>query len=298
LARSENSVAGQLLEAVGAPNVVDFAHACGISSKLAPTPSLALGAYEVTPLEITNAYATFASGGLSAPPILITRIVGPDGREIPVPGVGESKQVMVAEEAYLVTSLMRSVVERGTAQRAKRLGRAVVGKTGTTNQAKDTWFVGYSPELVAGVWVGFDDALSLGASETGGNTALPAWVEFMKAALSGRPATDFARPPGIQVERIDAQTGLLAFVDQEDAIEEEFLPGTVPTERASADAGAPPPVASASAAPTGDPEAMQQPQTPEPQQSAEPPAPTPEPVTNAVAAPEPPVPSAEPASNQ
>lgn len=242
LANSENSVAIQVLEAVGAPNVTSFAHACGIQSKLSPTPSLALGAYEVTPLEITNAYATFASGGVSSPPVIVTRIVGPDGSELPVPRGGETKPVMPAEDAYLITSLMRSVVERGTAQRARRLARAVVGKTGTTNQAKDTWFVGYSPEIVAGVWVGFDDALSLGNSETGANTALPAWVEFMKAALAGRPATEFARPTGIQVERIDPVSGLLAVDEQNNAIEEEFLPGTAPTERAPADAGAPPPV--------------------------------------------------------
>jgi penicillin-binding protein 1A len=245
LARSENSVASQLLDAVGAQNVVKFAHDCGIESRLAPTPSLALGAYEVTPIEITNAYATFASGGISAPPLLVTRIVGPDGNEIAVPQGSAPNQVMAPEEAYLITSLMRSVVERGTAQRAKRLGRPVVGKTGTTNQAKDTWFVGYSPEIVAGVWVGFDDAVSLGANETGANTALPAWVEFMKAALSGRPVTGFARPSGIQVERIDPQSGLLALEDQENAIDEEFLPGTAPTERASPDAGVPEPAGSA-----------------------------------------------------
>ncbi len=240
LARSENSVATQLLEAVGAPNVVAFAHACGIESKLAPTPSLALGAYEVTPLEITNAYATFASGGVTAPPVLVTRIIGPNGKEIPVPKGSEPNQVMSPEGAYLVTSLMRSVVDHGTAQRAKRLARPVVGKTGTTNQAKDTWFVGYSPEIVAGVWVGFDDAVSLGNNETGGNTALPAWVEFMKAALAGRPTTDFARPAGISVERIDPLTGLLALDEQSNAIEEEFLPGTAPTERTNFDAGVPP----------------------------------------------------------
>ncbi|MGE5784210.1 MAG: penicillin-binding transpeptidase domain-containing protein, partial [Myxococcales bacterium] len=244
LARSENDVALQLLEVVGAPRVIEFAKACGIESKLAPTPSLALGAYEVTPLEITNAYATFASGGVSAAPVFITRIARSDGKELPLATPAESKQLMSPDDAYLITSLMRSVVERGTAQRAKRLGRPVVGKTGTTNQAKDTWFVGYSPEIVAGVWVGFDDAVSLGRSETGGNTALPAWVEFMKAALAGRPTTEFARPAGIVVERIDPHTGLLAFADQSDAIEEEFLPGTAPSETAAPDAGVPEPSAS------------------------------------------------------
>jgi penicillin-binding protein 1A len=237
LARSENSVAQQLLEAVGPANVVSWAKTMGIDSPLAPTASLALGAYEVSPLEITNAYVTFASGGIAASPIIVTRIVGPDGKEIPVPRAKEPRNVMAAEEAYLVTSLMRSVVEKGTAQRAKRLGRPVVGKTGTTNQSKDTWYVGYSPEIATGVWVGFDDAIGLGDSETGGGTALPAWVSFMKVALAGRPIVDFPRPAGVVVERIDPKSGLLALEDQEDALEEDFLSGTAPQERVEPDAG-------------------------------------------------------------
>lgn len=239
LAKSENSIAEQLLGATGAINIVSWAKTMGIDSVLAPTLSLALGAYEVTPLEITNSYATFASGGIAASPVIVTRIVGPDGKEIPIPRAKEPRQVIPSEEAYLVTSLMRSVVDKGTAQRAKRLGRPVVGKTGTTNQAKDTWFVGYSPEIVAGVWVGFDDPISLGSNETGGGTALPAWVDFMKAALAGRPIVDFARPTGLEVVPIDPATGLLAAEEQADALEEVFLVGTAPTERAAVDAGVP-----------------------------------------------------------
>jgi penicillin-binding protein 1A len=237
LARSENAVAQQLLEAVGPVNVVSWAKTMGIDSPLAPTASLALGAYEVSPIEITNAYATFASGGVAASPILVTRIVGPDGKEIFVPRAKEPRNVMAAEEAYLITSLMRSVVEKGTAQRAKRLGRPVVGKTGTTNQAKDTWFVGYSPEIVTGVWVGFDDPVGLGDAETGGGTALPAWVAFMKVALAGRPVVGFPRPAGIEVARIDPGSGLLALDEQADGIDEDFLAGTAPQERVSPDAG-------------------------------------------------------------
>ena len=239
IARSENSVAQQLLDAVGAPNVVSWAKQLGIESPLQPTASLALGAYEVSPLEITNAYATFASGGTLASPLLVTRIVGPDGREVSVPQAIPPRSVMAEDEAYLITSLMRSVVEKGTAQRAKRLGRPVVGKTGTTNQAKDTWFVGYSPEIATGVWVGYDDPIGLGDSETGGGTALPAWVSFMKVALAGRPVVGFPRPTNIEVARIDPVSGLLALDEQEDAIEEDFLAGTAPTERVTPDAGAP-----------------------------------------------------------
>lgn len=230
LARSHNAVAQALLARVGADKVVSFAHAVGISSPLSPTPSLALGAYEVSPLEITNAFATFASGGLYAPPVLIREIKGPQNRPVPLPAAEPPRRVVTEEDAYLITSMLRSVVDYGTGQRAKRVGRPVVGKTGTTNQAKDTWFVGYSPELVVGVWVGYDDATPLGREESGGTTALPAWTDFVKTALSARPATDFARPAGIVVERIDPETGMLSQVGADNAIDEEFLAGTAPTE--------------------------------------------------------------------
>ncbi len=231
LAKSHNAVAEAVLRVVGPENAVGFAESLGIASPLAATPSLALGAYEVTPLELTNAYATFASGGLARSPLLITAITSSDRRPVPLPETLPARRVLFDEEAYLVTSLMRSVVEYGTGGRARAIGRPVVGKTGTTNQAKDAWFVGYSPELVVGVWVGYDDARPLGRQESGSLTALPAFVEFMKAALSSSRATDFARPPGIESARIDPETGLLAPVGADNALDEEFLAGTLPVEQ-------------------------------------------------------------------
>jgi penicillin-binding protein 1A len=139
----------------------------------------------------------------------------------------------------LTTSLLESVVERGTGQRARALKRPVAGKTGTTNGAKDAWFVGYSTDLVAGVWVGYDEPLPLGWGESGAATALPAWVSFMKTAHEGRPATEFPRPSGIVTVHIDPATGLLAYAGQTDAVDEEFLAGTEPSTVASPDAGAP-----------------------------------------------------------
>src|SRR5690606_24033616 len=235
IAKSDNAAAEALLAAVGAPNVVEWAKALGIESHLAPTPSLALGAYEVVPPELANAYASFASGGEVEPPPIVKRIVGSDGKEIPLPPQPPKRRVISPEEAYLVTSLMRSVVEQGTGVRAKSLGRPVVGKTGTTNKAKDAWFAGYSTELVAVTWVGYDDALPLGGSESGAVTALPIWVAFMKAAHQGRPVTEFPRPNGIVTARIDPATGLLAHIEQLEAVEEEFLDGTVPSDTASPD---------------------------------------------------------------
>ena len=239
IAKSDNDAATKLLEEVGAPNVVSFAHALGIESELRPTPSLALGAYEVTPLELTNAYVTFANGGELEAPRLVLSIVAPGGKELPLPPAPPRRRVMTVEEAYLTTSLMKSVVESGTGQRAKALGRPVAGKTGTTNEAKDAWFVGYSTELVAGVWVGYDDPAPLGWGESGSATALPAWLAFMKKAHEGHPSTDFPRPGSIAVVAVDPATGLLAYPGQADSVDEVFLDGTSPSEVAPVDAGAP-----------------------------------------------------------
>ena len=239
IAKSDNDAATKLLEEVGAPNVVGWARALGIESELRPTPSLALGAYEVTPLEITNAFVTFASGGELEPPKLVLSIVGPGGKELLLPAAPPRRRVMTPEEAYLTTSLLRSVVENGTGQHAKALGRPVAGKTGTTNEAKDAWFVGYTTELVAGVWVGYDDPVPLGWGEAGSATALPAWLSFMKVAHEGHPSTDFPRPGSIAIVTVDPATGLLAYPGQTDAVEEEFLEGTTPSEVAVPDAGAP-----------------------------------------------------------
>jgi penicillin-binding protein 1A len=236
IAQSDNDAAQFLLKEVGAPNVVTWAHALGIESELQPTPSLALGAYEVTPLELVNAIATFAAGGELEPPKLLLSVQGVDLDAVRarVP----KRRVLSPEEAYLTTSLLESVVERGTGQRARTLKRPVAGKTGTTNGAKDAWFVGFSTELVAGVWVGYDEPLPLGWGEAGAATALPAWVSFMKAAHEGHPVTDFPRPGGIVTLHIDPATGLLAYSGQTDAVDEEFLAGTEPGAVASPDAGA------------------------------------------------------------
>jgi penicillin-binding protein 1A len=239
IAKSDNDAATKLLAEVGAPNVVTWAHALGIEAELRPTPSLALGAYEVTPLEITNAFVTFANGGEFEPPRLILSILAPGGKELPLPAKPPRRRVMSPEEAYLTTSLLKSVVEGGTGQRAKALGRPVAGKTGTTNEAKDAWFVGYSTELVAGVWVGYDDPIPLGWGEAGSATALPVWLSFMKTAHGGHPATDFPRPGSIAVVSVDPATGLLAYPGESDAVDEEFLDGTAPTEVSVADAGTP-----------------------------------------------------------
>jgi penicillin-binding protein 1A len=237
LAKSDNAAAVHLFNEAGPANVVQWTRALGILSNLEPTPSLALGAYEVTPLEMAASYTTFASGGTYRPLTVLTEMTGPDGRPLPLPALPPSRRVMQPEEAYLITSLLRSVIEDGTGRAARTLERPLAGKTGTTNEAKDAWFVGYSTDIVAAVWVGYDDALPLGRGESGGTTALPAFIHFMRDAHKNRVATDFPRPTSIIVASIDPATGLLAYVDQANAVEEEFLDGTAPSEMAERDAG-------------------------------------------------------------
>ncbi len=233
LAGSINQVAVRVMQDVTPPEVVAFARACGISTELEPTLALALGASDVRPLELVNAYATFAAGGRWAPPRIITRVVGPDGRDVPLPEAEPPRDVMTPAEAYVLTSMLSSVVERGTAQRAATLRRALAGKTGTSNEARDAWFVGYSPELVAGVWVGYDDRRPLGRRESGARSALPIWIEVMRTASEGRPRVPFPMPSGVVTARIDPARGLLAYERQENALDEVFLEGTVPTEVAT-----------------------------------------------------------------
>ncbi len=232
LARSINQVAVRVMEDVTPPEVVTFANALGITTTLDPTLSLALGASDVRPIELVNAYATFAAGGRFGPSRLISRIVGPDGREVALPALDEPSDVMTPAEAYVLTSMLTSVVDHGTAQRAQALRRALAGKTCTSNDARDAWFVGYSPDIVAGVWVGFDDRRPLGNRESGARSALPIWIDVMRAALANRSPAGFPVPSGIVTARIDPATGLLAYPNQADAIDEVFLEGTAPTETA------------------------------------------------------------------
>jgi penicillin-binding protein 1A len=237
LAESVNVAAVWSLEKVGASNVVAWTHALGVESKLGADLSLALGAYEVTPREMAGAYATLAAGGVYEPPILVKKITGPNGVEVKLPDRAESRRVMDEAEAYVITSLLTSVVQDGTGKRARALGRPIAGKTGTSNQAKDAWFVGYSTDVACAVWTGFDDPAPLGSGEAGASAALPAFVDFMREAHKKRPAADFPVPPGVARVSIDPESGLRAYAGQENAIDEVFLAGTEPSETATPDAG-------------------------------------------------------------
>lgn len=229
LAHSVNVAAVSAMGRVGPANVVAFAKQLGIQSKLGADLSLALGAYEVTPREMAGAYAAFAAGGEIEEPVLIQKITGPHG-EVELKARAPRRRVMDDAAGYVTTSVLTSVVKSGTGKKAGSLGRPIAGKTGTSNKSKDTWFVGYSTDIACAVWTGFDDAVSLGAGETGASAALPAFVEFMREAHRKKPVADFPVPAGVVRATIDPRTGLLARPDQEDAIEEVFVAGTEPTE--------------------------------------------------------------------
>ncbi|MGE5173127.1 MAG: penicillin-binding protein 1A [Betaproteobacteria bacterium] len=230
LALSRNAVTVGLLEKIGLEKAIDFARKAGITSQINYDYTTALGSSAVTPLELTSAYATFASQGVRTEPILIKSIVDGKGTVL------ESYEPQPADAidrttAYLVTSLMESVIEEGTGKGAKVLGRPVAGKTGTTNNYVDAWFMGYTPSIVTGVWVGYDNAkASLGDKETGARAALPIWISVMAKALADKPAADFAPTDDVVFMKIDPETGLLAREGQADAINEVFRRGTEPTQ--------------------------------------------------------------------
>jgi len=242
LAQSVNNATIRLAQRVGIDRVVDVARRLGIQSDLNANLSLALGSSEVSLLELTGAYAAFADGGRPVRPRLIRRVLDRDGAvliadshldelesdseptETPTPGV--SPQV-----ARVMTDLLQAAIfEPGaTGARARQLGRPVAGKTGTTNGNRDAWFVGYSPEVATGVWVGFDRPRSLGPHATGGRAALPIWVDYMAKALESRPPLDFATPEGVVLARVNSRTGLLSGPNDAHASWQAFLPGTEPT---------------------------------------------------------------------
>lgn len=240
IASSDNRVAQDVFERVGGQAAVDWAKKMGIGSKLGPTPSLMLGAYEVSVAEMAAAYCVLANGGTYQALEYVSRVESGTG-ELPRKGRAEPTLVMDPGVAYVMTDLLTSVVQSGTATAARSLERPLAGKTGTTNHEKDAWFVGYSTDLVVAVWVGFDDAIPLGWGESGARAALPIWIEFMKTALADKPSTEFARPADVISVELDPDTGLLARYGQANSVAEIFLRGTEPSETAPLPSPAVPP---------------------------------------------------------
>jgi penicillin-binding protein 1A len=282
LTESINVVSVKILERIGVGAAIEYAKKLGITSPLAANLTLALGSSSLTPMELTNAYAVFASGGYRTTPYFVTRVLDRDGRvleEVAPPAIpvfnkissvsakvdgadendDDSKPLVLnlpelprnpqpspaapplgaqllsavpvisPETAFIMTSLLESVVSSGTGGRARALGRPVAGKTGTTSDMKDAWFVGYVPQLVTGVWVGYDQERSLGSGGSGGMAAAPIWTEFMQRALASVPIKSFHAPGNVTYALIDPRTGHLAREGSPGAVQECFISGSEPT---------------------------------------------------------------------
>jgi penicillin-binding protein 1B len=228
LAQSRNVATVKVAELVGFDKVAALWKRFGSSTAPRPYPSIALGVFEATPVEVASAYTVFPNLGELRPLRAISRIVnGPTERPVVTPG---ATRIARPDTTFLVTSMMRSVINEGTAASARGLGFVLdaAGKTGTTNDLRDAWFVGFTPDLLTAVWVGFDDNQPLGLS--GALAALPIWTRFMMSSLAGRPNVTFEPPAGVSFVEIDRDTGKLAQPGCPRVMKEFFLAGTEPAD--------------------------------------------------------------------
>jgi penicillin-binding protein 1A len=229
LIKSMNVITVKILKTIGPQAAIDYARKLGITSDLEPNLSLALGSYSMSLKELTTAYSAFANSGSLVEPMFIEKIVDRNGNvlEENQPSV---HQVVGEDTAYVMTDIMKGVVNEGTGWRSKELGRPVAGKTGTTNDLKDAWFIGFSPDLLAGVWVGYDDSRKMSRGESGAKAANPIWNYFMAEALKTRPIEDFHAPDSVTFVKIDTDTGLLASAYSKKTVFQAFKKGSEPTE--------------------------------------------------------------------
>lgn len=228
LIQSRNVVTIKILRDIGIDYVVDYTKNMGINSHLNRDLSLALGTSEVSLLELTSAYAVFVNQGVRCEPIFVIMVLDRYGDILEV-NRPQTKKVIGEDTAFIMTKLLEGVVREGTGWRVRALNRPAAGKTGTTNDLTDAWFIGYTPSLVTGVWVGFDEMRPLGEHETGSRAASPIWLEFMRKVLKDKSMEDFVLPRGVVFAKIDAKTGLLANPKSVETVLECFKEGTVPT---------------------------------------------------------------------
>jgi len=251
LAHSRNVVTVKILEDIGVGYALKFIKKIGIESPIKRDLSIALGTSGISMLELVSAFGVFANGGERVKPIFIKKIVTMKGEvleentpyieleetdeeeevtESPSPPV-QKERVISPQNAFIMTHLLEGVIQHGTGQRAKVLGRPIAGKTGTSSDYADAWFIGYTPSLLAGVWVGFDDKTSLGKNETGARAALPIWISFMDRVLKKMPIEDFKVPQGVIMMKVNIETGLPSDGSSQETITEAFVEGTIPGEK-------------------------------------------------------------------
>ena len=223
---SRNVPAVRMVHDIGPESVVALARRLGIRGELLPVLSITLGSSGVTLLEMVSAYSAFPNQGVRMEPFFVSRITDRDGRELER-FYPETASVIPADLAYVITHLLEGVVARGTAAGARRLGRPVAGKTGTTNEFTDAWFIGFDPEIAAAVWIGNDGNETLGERESGARVALPAWVRFMETGRPDPPRHGFRAPPTVALVPVDLESGQPS-EGGPNTIMEAFLPGTEP----------------------------------------------------------------------
>lgn len=229
LTYSLNTVSVRLVDDMGVQYVRDYLTMFDFPTMFPRNYSIALGASEVTPLDLTRAFGVFTTLGKRFDPIFITGVTDSTGNPLEFAGTRPHfVPVMNPATAYVMTNMLQSVVKKGTGTAALALGRPAAGKTGTTNENKDAWFVGFTPDLVTGVWVGYDAKKSLGSYFTGGHAATPIWTSFMKGALADRPVLDFPIPSGVTLMAVDSSSGMRAVSGRSSRME-VFVQGTEPT---------------------------------------------------------------------
>jgi penicillin-binding protein 1A len=239
LTHSRNVVTVRVGQMLGLETVTDYARRFGLDQELPPDFSLVLGSLGVTPLELTAAYTAFANAGVRVEPWAVVSVTDRDGVTLET-GSPREARVLDEDSAFIMQNLLQGVVKNGTGRRAQAIGRPSGGKTGTTNEQMDAWYEGFVPGMVTGVWVGFDQKVTMG-EETGARAALPIWVNYMQKALAGVPVSPFPPPPpGVQMVKVDAASGLLARPGSADFIYEAFKTGTAPREYARPARSAPP----------------------------------------------------------
>jgi penicillin-binding protein 1A len=237
---SANAATVNVSRAIGEQAVISAARRNGITSPLSPVPSIALGAEGVTPVELVAAYAPFANGGTRVTPRLVTRIEAPDGTLL-WSSETQSSPAMDAQDAYEITQMLQGVVNYGTGRAIRDYGitSPVAGKTGTTNDGADVWFVGYTPTLVAGIWFGYDTPREISTNASGGRLAAPAWAEFYQGGWREPKGAAFAVPLGMESAMVDPQSGELATEWCPSRVKQWYKPGRAPQETCHLHVGPP-----------------------------------------------------------
>jgi penicillin-binding protein 1A len=227
---SRNLASINLVTHVGPTLVADVAHRAGIKHNLDAVPSIGLGTSLVNPIEMASALSTFANGGIHVAPFGILKVTDNQGRVLEE-AVPEESEAFSPQLSYVLINMMKGVVQRGTGSYASRLKRPIAGKTGTSQDSKDMWFIGMTPDLTAAAWMGYDDFMSLPMKDwTGGGTVVPWWTEIMETVLKDQPVRDFPVPDGIVFVTVDQDTGKLALPTCRHKILEAFIKGTEPKE--------------------------------------------------------------------